>query len=58
MATKVPLSGDLNQVKTKVWPSIYNVFKNGWIEAFKGVVDNDINFEDAEKASKKEDNKK
>ncbi|GAL63639.1 DUF748 domain-containing protein [Algibacter lectus] len=58
LATKVPLSGDLNQVKTKVWPSIYNVFKNGWIEAFKGVVDNDINFEDAEKASKKEDNKK
>jgi hypothetical protein len=58
LATKVPLSGDLNQVKTKVWPSVFNVFKNGWIEAFKGVVDNDIDFEDAEKASKKENKKK
>lgn len=57
LATKVPLSGDLNQVKTKVWPGILNIFKNGWIQAFKGVVDNDIDFEDAEKGSKKDDKK-
>jgi len=53
LATKVPLEGDLNNVNTKVWPSVFNIFKNGWIEAFKGVVDNDINFEDAEKGSEK-----
>ncbi|MDN3667369.1 DUF748 domain-containing protein [Algibacter miyuki] len=55
LATKVPLSGDLNNVETKVWPSVFNIFKNGWIEAFKGVVDNEIDFEDAEKASEKKE---
>lgn len=57
LATKVPLEGDLNNVSTKVWPSIYNVFKNGWIQAFKGVVDNDVTYEDAEKGSEKENKK-
>ncbi len=51
LATKVPLSGDLNNVESKIWPSLFNVFKNGWIEAFKGVIDNDVTFEDAEKGS-------
>lgn len=54
LATKVPIEGDLNQVKTKVWPTIWNLFKNGWIQAFKGVVDDDIEFEDAENAAGKE----
>ncbi|QLG44992.1 DUF748 domain-containing protein [Costertonia aggregata] len=54
LATKVPIEGDLNQVKTKVWPTIWNIFKNGWVKAFKGVVDNDVNFEDAEKANEKQ----
>ena len=53
LATKVPLEGNLNDVSTKVWPTIWNVFKNGWIKAFKGVVDDDIKFEDAEKAADK-----
>lgn len=53
LATKIPLSGDLNAVETKVWPSVLNVFKNGWIEAFKGVIDNDVTYEDAEKARSK-----
>lgn len=57
LATKVPLEGDLNNVSTKVWPSIYNVFKNGWIQAFKGVVDNDVTYEDAEKGSEIENKK-
>ncbi|MBD1260541.1 DUF748 domain-containing protein [Maribacter polysiphoniae] len=52
LATKVPLQGDLNHVETKVWPTIWNVFKNGWVKAFKGVIDNDVNFEDAEKGAK------
>ncbi|GAA4232644.1 DUF748 domain-containing protein [Postechiella marina] len=52
LATKVPISGDLNQVESKVWPTVWNIFKNGWIEAFQGSVDNEIDFKDAEKASK------
>lgn len=60
LATKVPIQGDLTDVNTKVWPTVWNAFKNGWIKAFKGVVDEDISFEDAEKAAdqKKKDKKK
>ncbi len=54
LATKVPIEGDLNNVKTKVWPTIWNVFKNGWIKAYKGVFDDEVNFEDAKKGLDKE----
>lgn len=58
LATKVPIEGDLTKVNSKVWPTVWNVFKNGWIKAFKNVVDDDITFEDAEvEADKKEDKK-
>lgn len=50
-ATKVPLEGDLNGVKTKILPSITNIFKNAWISSFKGVVDDEVNFEDAEEGA-------
>ncbi|MGP1993950.1 DUF748 domain-containing protein [Zobellia laminariae] len=49
LATKVPLEGDLNNLGTKTWPTVTNIFKNAWVKAYKGVVDNDISFEDAEK---------
>lgn len=29
LATKVPIEGDLNNVKTKVWPTVWNIVKNG-----------------------------
>lgn len=48
LATKVPIEGDLNNVGPKMWPTITGIFKNAWIQAFKGVVDDDIDFEDAE----------
>ena len=51
LATKVPLEGDLNNVKTKVLPSVVNIFKNAWIQAFKGTVDDTIEFEDADNGS-------
>lgn len=54
LATKVPIAGDLNTVDSKVWPTITNIFKNAWVEAFKNVIDNDIDFKDAEKESGKE----
>ncbi len=50
LATKVPIEGDLNNVEAGVWPTVFNIFKNGWIKAFKDQVDNDINYKDAFKA--------
>lgn len=50
LATRAPIEGDLNQVDTGVWTTILNIFKNAWIEAFSGEVDEDIEFEDAAKA--------
>ena len=47
LATKIPIEGDLNNVETGVLPSVINIFENAWIKAFKGVVDDDIEYEDA-----------
>jgi hypothetical protein len=47
LATKVPFEGDLNNVEAGVWPTVINIFENAWIEAFKGEVDNDIDYKDA-----------
>ena len=57
IATKAPIEGDLNNVEAGVWPTVLNIFKNGWIEAFSSQVDEDINFKDAltdENLSRKE----
>ena len=61
LATKVPLEGDLNNVKTKIWPTIFNIFENAWIKAFSTSVDDDIEYEDAfqdEELSRKEKRKR
>ena len=47
-ATKIPIEGDLNGLGPELLPSIFNIFKNGWIQAFKGATDNEVDFEDAE----------
>jgi len=47
LATNVPLEGNLNNVKTKIWPTVINIFKNAWIQSYKEVTDDKINFEDA-----------
>ncbi|MBT0609146.1 DUF748 domain-containing protein [Aequorivita echinoideorum] len=47
LATRVPFEGDLNNVKTGVWPTVLNIFQNAWIKAFKGEVDGNIEFKDA-----------
>src|SRR5690606_7649732 len=57
LATKIPIEGDLNNVEAGVWPTVFNIFKNGWIKAIQGQVDQEINYEDAlknENLSKKE----
>ncbi len=43
-ATKVPMEGDLNGVKSKVWPSVWNIFKNAFVKAFEKNTDNTIKF--------------
>ena len=48
LALKVSLEGDLNNVETGVLPTILSIFQNGWINAFKTNVDEEINFSDAE----------
>ncbi|WP_339837365.1 DUF748 domain-containing protein [uncultured Maribacter sp.] len=47
LATKIPIEGDLNSVKTKIWPTVSRIFRNAWIKAYQGVVDDDLNFKDA-----------
>ncbi len=43
-ATKADLAGDLNDVKTKTWPTIWNIFKNAFVKAFEKNTDNTIKF--------------
>jgi len=57
VATKVPIEGDLNQVGPKIFPTILNIFKNAWIQAFTGSVDDDIDYKDAFQEDKKENKK-
>ena len=57
LATKIPIEGDLNNVKTGVWPAVTNIFANAWIKAFKGEVDDEINYKDAFQDAKDEANK-
>jgi len=58
LATKVPIEGDLNNIESKVWPTVFNLFKNAWIQSYKGVVDEEVDYEDAEKAKKDKKSKK
>lgn len=47
LALKVPLEGDLKNVEAAAWPTVFSIFENAWVEAFKGEVDNEITFKDA-----------
>ncbi|MDB4293236.1 DUF748 domain-containing protein [Maribacter sp.] len=59
LATKVPLEGDLNNLEAKVWPTIFNIIQNGWVNAFQSTVDEEVTFENAEAlADGKDDDKK
>jgi hypothetical protein len=57
LATKVPIEGDLNAVESKVWPTVFNIFKNAWISAYQGVVDDEVTFDDAQKEGRTEGDK-
>lgn len=47
VATRIPLSGSVENVETGLWPTLFGVLRNAYIEAFKGEFDNDITFKDA-----------
>lgn len=47
LATKVPIEGDLNNLDASTWPTVFNIFKNAWVKAFTGEVDDEINYKDA-----------
>ncbi|MEI9917772.1 MAG: DUF748 domain-containing protein [Bacteroidota bacterium] len=43
-ATKVPVEGNLNNVKTGVWPTVWNIFENAFVRAFDRNTDNTVHF--------------
>jgi hypothetical protein len=45
-ATKIPLQGNLNNPDAGIWPTIWNIFSNAFIEAFNKDIDNTINASD------------
>ncbi|TYP72297.1 DUF748 domain-containing protein [Aquimarina intermedia] len=53
IATRVPIEGDLTKVKASAWSTFFNIIKNGWIKAYQGDVDKNINYEDAERPKDK-----
>ncbi len=53
LATRIPIEGDLNNVSSKAWPAIFNIFKNAWIKGFQNVLDGDVDFQDAEEGADK-----
>ncbi|KJD35940.1 hypothetical protein PW52_09485 [Tamlana sedimentorum] len=52
LATKVPLEGDLSNVNAGIFPTIINIFENGWVKAFKTEIDKEIRFNDAKQNTK------
>ncbi|GAB3542182.1 DUF748 domain-containing protein [Spirosoma fluminis] len=52
VATRVPISGTVENVETAVWPTVFGLLRNAYIEAFKGEIDNNITFQDALKTVK------
>ncbi|GAB3773583.1 DUF748 domain-containing protein [Spirosoma horti] len=52
VATRIPLNGTIDDVKTATWPTIFGVLRNAYIEAFKGEFDNNITLQDAVKSFK------
>ncbi|GAB3990965.1 DUF748 domain-containing protein [Spirosoma daeguense] len=47
VATRIPLSGTVDNIETLVWPTIFGVLRNAYIEAFKGEFDNNVTLADA-----------
>ncbi|GAB1453158.1 DUF748 domain-containing protein [Draconibacterium sp.] len=53
LATKTPISGDLNNVDAGIWPTVWNTLKNAFIEALSKQVEGTIDFFQNDKEDKK-----
>ena len=49
LATKVPLAGNVNNLEAGVWPTVWNIFKNAFIEALSKQVEGSVEIETAGK---------
>lgn len=47
VATRIPLNGTIDDIKTATWPTIIGLLRNAYVEAFKGQFDNNITLKDA-----------
>ncbi|GAB4021596.1 AsmA family protein [Spirosoma koreense] len=47
VATRIPLTGTIEDVKTPLWPTVFGVLRNAYIKAFRGEFDNNITLNDA-----------
>lgn len=56
-ATKVPLEGDLNNVQTSTWPTVWNIFRNAFVRAFEKNTDNTVKFDGLKSLSKNKSGK-
>ncbi|MVM40830.1 DUF748 domain-containing protein [Spirosoma sp. HMF3257] len=52
VATRIPLNGTIDNIETAVWPTIFGILRNAYIEAFRGEFDNNITLKDAFKSLK------
>jgi hypothetical protein len=57
-ATRVPLKGNISNVETSFWPTLWNIFRNAFVEAFARNTDDTITIStptvDGKEKSKKE----
>ncbi|QDK78155.1 DUF748 domain-containing protein [Spirosoma sp. KCTC 42546] len=52
VATRIPLNGTVDNIETALWPTIFGILRNAYVEAFKGEFDNNITLKDAFKGLK------
>jgi hypothetical protein len=52
-ATKVPIEGNLNNVQTSTWPTVWNIFRNAFVKAFDRNTDNSVHFAESADGNKK-----
>lgn len=58
LATQVPLSGDLNNVETSVWTALWNIYRNGFVQAFSKSTNDSIDFGDVSETDKENNSRK
>jgi hypothetical protein len=52
LATQIPLSGDLNNLETSVWVALWNIYRNGFVQAFSKSTNDSIDFSDVSETGK------